>query len=172
MRSALKLRTKNKILTELQVQIIKFESKFAGDFARLNYEWIEKYFAIEAHDREILNNPNEFIIKRGGQIFFASIGAEIIGTVALIKTGEVSFELAKMAVTSKYRGLKIGDKLMTACIEYSKKIGKQRIFLLSNTKLIPAINLYRKFGFREIPLDETPYQRTDIQMELSLESRL
>ena len=77
-----------------------------------------------------------------------------------------------MAVTSGFRGLKIGDKLMVACVEYSAKIGKKRIFLLSNTNLIPAINLYRKFGFEEIPLDpNTPYQRTNIQMELCLEDK-
>ena len=118
----------------------------------------------------MLDNPNEYIINRGGQIFFASISDKIVGTVALIAVGDDSFELAKMAVTSEFRGLKIGDELMMACIEYSKKIGKKRIFLLSNTKLLPALNLYKKFNFKEIPLDpNTPYQRTDIQMELSLE---
>ena len=158
-------------MTETQVQIIEYESKYSSDFARLNYEWIEEYFAIEETDRKMLDNAEEYIIKRGGQIFFASISDKIVGTVALIAVGDDSFELAKMAVTNGFRGLKIGDELMSACIEYSKKVGKKRIFLLSNTKLLPALNLYKKFGFKEIPLDpKTPYQRTDIQMELILEN--
>ena len=158
-------------MAETKVQIIEFESKYAVDFACLNYEWIEEYFAIEETDRKMLDNAEEYIIKRGGQIFFASISDKIVGTVALIAVGDDSFELAKMAVTRKSRGLKIGDELMSACIEYAEKIGKKRIFLLSNTKLLPALNLYKKFGFKEIPLDpKTPYQRTDIQMELILEN--
>lgn len=157
-------------MTEKEIQISQFESKFAKDFARLNYEWIEEYFTIEAHDRKMLDNPEEYIIDRGGRIFFASKGDKIVGTVALIAVGEVSFELAKMAVARNCRGEKIGEKLMSACVELSANIGKKSIILLSNTKLVPAINLYKKFGFKEIPLDpNTPYERTDIQMELILE---
>ncbi len=162
-----------KNLTESKVKIIEFESLYAEDFARLNYEWIEEYFVVEQHDREMLDAPEEYIINGGGQIFFASINDKIVGTAALIAVGNNSFELAKMAVASGFRGLKIGDALMSACIEYSVKKGIKRIFLLSHTKLVPAINLYRKFGFEEIPLNaEIPYQRPNIQMELRLEFKL
>ncbi|MEK7725116.1 MAG: GNAT family N-acetyltransferase, partial [Acidobacteriota bacterium] len=135
------------------VEIIEFSQEYATEFARLNYEWIQELFKIETHDREMLDNPTEYIINAGGQIFFAQIDNEIVGTVALLKEGDESFELAKMAVSSNYRGLKIGEKLMSACLDYSKKVGKKRVFLLSNTKLVPAITLYKKFGFQEIPLD-------------------
>ncbi|CAN5525502.1 hypothetical protein BH10ACI1_BH10ACI1_28150 [soil metagenome] len=158
--------------TQHKVRIIEFENSYSDDFARLNYEWIEEYFTIEAPDREMLDNTNEYIIKPGGQIFFGEMNGEICGTVALINNDNESFELAKMAVAPKYRGLKIGDKLMSACLEYAVKKDKKRIFLLSNTKLIPALNLYKKFGFVEIPLDPNlPYMRTDIQMELRLENK-
>jgi putative acetyltransferase len=152
-----------------QVEIVEFTEKYAADFARLNYEWIEHFFQIEAHDREMLDNPVEYIIKDGGQIFFALSGEKAVGTVALLRVGEESFELAKMAVAPEYRGLKIGDKLMSACLEYAKNVGKRRVFLLSNTKLAPALALYKKSGFREIPLDpDNLYERTDIQMEILL----
>ncbi len=154
---------KQRALTELarqkEVEVIEFEEKYADDFARLNYEWIEEFFAIEDHDREMLDNPNEYIINDGGQIFIALFEGEIVGTVALLRVGEDSFELAKMAVSSKYRGLKIGDKLMSACLEYAKKVDKTNVFTLKSQNLIPAITLYKKFGFREIPLDpRTLYQ--------------
>jgi N-acetylglutamate synthase-like GNAT family acetyltransferase/DNA-binding MarR family transcriptional regulator len=151
------------------VEVFEFKDKYAADFARLNYEWIENYFEVEKHDREMLDNAKEYIINRDGQIFVAEIKGEAVGTVALIKTDEESFELAKMAVTSKFRGLKIGDKLMSACIDYAKRLGKKRIFLLSNTKLIPAINLYKKFGFIEVTLEKSEYLRTNIKMELLLD---
>lgn len=163
---------KDRALAELdrpkKVEIIEFNQKYVEAFARLNYEWIEQLFKIEEHDREMLDNPIEYIVKEGGQIFFALLRDEVVGTVALLKVGEDSFELAKMAVTSKYRGLKIGDKLMSACLKYAKKVGKKQVFLLSNRKLIPAITLYKKFGFHEVPLDPNNlYERTDIQMEIT-----
>lgn len=164
---------KNRTLAEIprqkEVEVFEFEDKYAADFARLNYEWIENYFEIEEHDREMLDNAKEYIINQGGQIFVAEIEGEAVGTVALINTDAESFELAKMAVTAKHRGLKIGDKLMSACIKYAKKINKKRIFLLSNTKLIPAITLYKKFGFKEVPLEKSEYLRTNIKMELLLD---
>jgi len=39
------------------VEIVGFADEWAADFASLNYEWIEKYFAVEEHDREILDDP-------------------------------------------------------------------------------------------------------------------
>jgi N-acetylglutamate synthase-like GNAT family acetyltransferase/DNA-binding MarR family transcriptional regulator len=167
--SGFKQRTLNELEKQKEVEVVEFEPKYASDFANLNYEWISEYFAIEAQDRKMLDNPNEYIISRGGQIFIALLGGEAVGTVALIKEPNESFELAKMAVTSKHRGLKIGDKLMATCLGYAKKVGKKRVFLLSNRKLIPALTLYKKFGFEEVPINpNTSYQRTDIEMELIL----
>ena len=74
-----------------------------------------------------------------------------------------------MAVTEDFKGLRIGQKLMYAAIDYSRRVGKKRIILDSNTKLAPAITLYKKVGFSEIPYDpNTPYQRCNIRMELML----
>jgi DNA-binding MarR family transcriptional regulator/GNAT superfamily N-acetyltransferase len=164
-----KQRTMVELDRRKEVEIVQFEPKYAADFARLNYEWIEQYFTIEDHDHEMLDDPVQYIIKPGGQIFLALVGGEAVGTVALINDRDNSFELAKMAVTSKYRGLKIGEKLMNDCLDHARRAGKAKVFLLSNRKLIPAISLYRKFGFEEVPLDPNNlYQRTDIQMELIL----
>ena len=164
---------KKRTLQELErqdaVKIKEFEDKYGEDFARLNYEWISKYYKVEKHDHEQLDNPKDYIIDEGGEILFALIKQKVVGTVALIKIDDVTFELAKMAVTPEYQGFNIGGKLMQACIDYSKKAGKRKIVLESNTKQIPAIRLYRKYGFKEIPLDpDTPYERANIRMELIL----
>lgn len=164
---------KRRTLEELQrhekVKIKTFEKKYAEDFARLNYEWISKYYQVEKHDHEQLDDPKEYIIDKGGEILFGLIKRKVVGTVALIKIDEETFELAKMAVTPEYQGFNIGGKLMQACIDYSKKAGKKKIVLESNTKQIPAIRLYQKFGFKEIPLDpNSQFKRANIRMELEL----
>lgn len=164
-----KQRTLAQIPRQKEVQVVEFEEKYAKDFAELNYQWISDLFEIEDHDHEILDHPTEYIIKPGGQIFLALFEGKAVGTVALIRDGENSFELAKMGVNPDYRGLKIGDKLMKACLDYAQKVNAKKVFLLSNRKLIAAINLYKKFGFKEVPIDpNTSYQRTNIQMELIL----
>ena len=162
-------RTWENLERQKAVDIVKFKNRYAKDFARLNYEWISEKYRIEEHDRKQLDNPNDHIIKTGGQIFFAKMDGEVIGTIALIYLDDETYELAKMAVTPKYRGFKTGDKLMWACIGYAKEKGIKNLILESNTRQIPAIKLYRKFGFKEIPLDShTPYDRADIRMELKL----
>ena len=88
----------------------------------------------------------------------------------LQRDGEAeTFELAKMAVESAAQGRGYGDRLVEAAVEFARAAGARRIILVSNTLLGPALNLYRKHGFCEVPLDPANgYTRADIQLELSL----
>ena len=152
-----------------QITIIEFDPAYARNFADLNYQWIGEAYGIEPHDREILDHPYKVIVEPGGQIFFALRGADVAGTVAMVPMKEDAFELTKMAVDPSYRGRGIGDKLMQACIDFARSRGRRSIILESNTKQAAAINLYRKFGFKEIPLDpNSQYVRANIRMELLL----
>ncbi|HVQ55988.1 MAG TPA: bifunctional helix-turn-helix transcriptional regulator/GNAT family N-acetyltransferase [Pyrinomonadaceae bacterium] len=152
------------------VEITEFDDKYAADFARLNYEWISKYYTIEEHDHDQLDHPRQYIIERGGQIFFALTEAQVAGTVALIRVNYDVLELAKMAVSPEFQGYKIGEKLMEACVEYARRADAKCIFLESNTKQFAAINLYRKFGFVETPLDpNSQFVRANIRMELAVD---
>jgi putative acetyltransferase len=143
-----------------------YKKEYANDFKRLNLEWIEKYFIVEEHDLEQLSYPEENIIDKGGEILFAVYKKEVAAVCALIKTNEHEFELAKMAVSPGFRGKQIGYKLGEYAIETVKLSGAKRIWLESNRILTPAINLYLKLGFKEIPITATPYARADIRMEL------
>jgi GNAT superfamily N-acetyltransferase len=151
------------------VKVVEFEDKYSSDFARLNYEWISKYYRVEDHDHDQLDNAREHIVDEGGQIFFALVGDEVAGTVAMIRQNYESFELAKMAVSPRFQGYRIGNRLMEACITYARDEGVPYIVLESNTKQFAAINLYRKFGFVETPLDpNSQFARANIRMELSI----
>lgn len=168
-RTIAEMNLSNKSFDKQELNIIEFKEKYAEDFTNLNFEWLEKYFYIEDYDREVLTQPQKYIIDKGGIILFALIGKIVVGTVALIKRGEDVFELSKMAVTESYQGKKIGQKLMLACLDFAKKKSCDRLFLDSNRKLTPAINLYMKMGFVEIPVPEdSPYERCNIRMELKL----
>ena len=112
----------------------------------------------------------EYILDKGGCILVAIYEKKAVGVCALIKMNEAEwdFELAKMAISSEFRGLGIGFLLANAIIDKAKYLGAKSIYLESNTVLAPAIKLYRKLGFKEIAGYPTPYQRCDIQMMLNI----
>jgi N-acetylglutamate synthase-like GNAT family acetyltransferase len=150
------------------IAIIPFSSDIKEPFKVLNMEWLKKYFKIEPKDELVLSNPQEEIIEKGGMIFYAKYDDKIVGTVALIKIDENSFELSKMAVTDDVQGLGIGQKLLQHCINIAEKQKIKKLILYSNRSLLPAIHLYEKFGFVEIPLEDGIYDRADIKMEKNI----
>ena len=147
------------------MKIVPFHSSYSQAFFDLNIEWLETYFYVEPYDREVLSNPNHFIISPGGHIFSFIDGGRVLGTVALLKRGEGIFELTKMAVLPSQRGKKIGQKLMEYCLDFAKEHNFKELYLYSNTLLENAIYIYRKVGFKEVPIPEdNPYKRSNIKM--------
>jgi len=63
-----------------EVSILQYHPEYAADYKRLNIAWIEKYFTVEEHDIEQLDNPGEYIIDKGGYILFARYNDQIVGT--------------------------------------------------------------------------------------------
>lgn len=103
-----------------KVEIIEYEDRYKQDFKYLNYEWIEKSFTVETTDAFILANPVKAIIDKGGYIYFARYENKIVGTFALLKVDEYTFEIAKMAVAQKYQNRGIGKQLMESVMEKAK----------------------------------------------------
>lgn len=153
-----------------KISVIDYKKEFKDYFKSLNEEWIKKFFVLEDDDIKLLNYPEENILNKGGVIKFAKLNNEIIGTCALLKISNNVYELAKMAVSPKAQGKKIGFYLAKEIISEAKKLGAKKVVLLSNKKLQSAINLYLKLGFKEIKNSETDssYKRVDIVMELIL----
>jgi N-acetylglutamate synthase-like GNAT family acetyltransferase len=151
------------------LKIISFEEIYAKAFYLLNIEWLETFFYVENFDKEVLSNPKKYIIEKGGYIFFLMENTEVIGTVALMKKEEKVYELAKMAIIPKKRGEKMGQYLMEYCIDFAQNMRLNKLILYSNTLLENAIHIYKKKGFKEIPVEKNcPYERSNIKMELLL----
>ena len=135
-------------------------------FERLNLEWIERWFTVEEEDRKAFADPGGRIVEPGGQIFFVVDEVGVRGTCAVIRHDPDTFELAKMAVEPSAQGRGYGDRLVEAAVEFAREAGARRLMLVSNTRLGPALTLYRKHDFRDVPLDPANgYSRADIQME-------
>jgi DNA-binding MarR family transcriptional regulator/GNAT superfamily N-acetyltransferase len=153
------------------IKIVEYEQKYAHYFKTLNYEWLKKYFWVEKEDEEILSNPWDEIINKGGFIFFAKEKDEIVGTAALIKHENGDFELAKMAVTEKAQGRQIGKKLAITVIDKAKNVNAGTLYLETSKRLQAACSLYKKLGFEQVEYgssEGTKYGRASIKMILKL----
>jgi DNA-binding MarR family transcriptional regulator/predicted GNAT family N-acyltransferase len=131
------------------IKIIPWAPEHARAFHDINIAWIQDMYVVEAHDREVLENPQQMIMDRGGDILFAQLeNGEIAGTCALMPADDDALELTKMGVIESVRGKKVGEFLLDAVIQRAKKMPFKTLFLLSNKKAEAAVHLYEKLGFR------------------------
>jgi len=149
------------------IEIVGFNKKYSEQFFILNKAWIEESWHLEDSDKKDLLNPDK-IVDNGGQIFFALQDHKAIGTVAMIRSSDGRFELAKMTVQENFRGKGIANMLMDECLKFAKENKAKEIFLISNDSLIIARNLYDKYGFKEVQLDSQKYDRGNVKMNLKI----
>jgi putative acetyltransferase len=152
------------------IEVIPFRPQYAADFRRLNFEWIERMFKVEAPDLKVLDDPERAIVLPGGMIFFALEGGTVVGTVAMLRGDDGRCELAKMAVATTHQRRGIGELLGCAGTAWARERGFRRVFLETNSRLGNAIRLYERLGFRHAPWPHpSDYARGDVYMELELD---
>ncbi len=151
------------------IDVVPFRPEHAADFRRLNLEWIERLFEVEAADLKVLNDPEAAIVAPGGMIFMALDGDAVVGTVAMIQVTAERFELAKMAVAQTHQRRGIGELLGRACRDWAARQGVRIVFLETNSRLHNAIRLYERLGFRHASRPQkSDYARSDVYMEMTI----
>jgi ribosomal protein S18 acetylase RimI-like enzyme len=149
------------------IEIVAYNPEHRLRFKEINEEWITQTYFMEEEDKKTLDDPEGYILKDGGKIFIALYNGYPVGTCAYLNLGNGIFEMIKMAVDSKYRGLKIGRKIGEYSVEQLKLSGAKKIILFSNTKgSETAIGLYYKLGFKKVDLGSSEFIRADIKMEI------
>jgi N-acetylglutamate synthase-like GNAT family acetyltransferase len=132
-----------------ELTILPWAKERAQAFHDINAAWIEEMFALEQHDREVLEDPQRHIIDRGGDILFVESRTRgLIGACALMPAEDGALELTKMGVLSSARGLKAGEFLLRAVLATAQTMHRKPLFLLTNRRCAAAIHLYEKLGFQ------------------------
>ena len=108
--------------TKLEVEIIPYREEFKAMLGIINAEWIDKYFEVTARDQKAFDDPKGEILDKGGCIYYAKYGTEIIGSFALEKMTDTQFALTRMGVMAGYQGKRIGQFLMDKALEKSKEL--------------------------------------------------
>jgi putative acetyltransferase len=137
-------------------------------FIALNEAWISRYFKLEEADARLAKNPGQ-VIDEGGYIFSLIENERVIGVCALFRETAEVFQLARMAVDPEFQGCGHGNVLIAASLSKLEAIGAHKVYLLTNSRLQPAISLYLKHGFEVVRRGKHPdYSRVDIVMEKCL----
>lgn len=150
------------------MKIVPYDKKYKNDFIEMNKHWISEMFEIEAEDIRELENI-ETAIEKGGNIFFAlDEDSSVMACCMIGPRADGDWEIMKFAAKGMYTGTGAGNACLTACIEYAKEKQIDRIIIVSNKKCVQALHLYRKNGFKEMPVDKKkfPFNRADIAFEL------
>ncbi len=144
---------------EEPLRIVSYRPAYKKHFRRLNEEWLKAHFTVEPGEQRVLSDPNGRIVRRGGFLFFALLGEEVVGTCALRRERGGVFEVAHMAVTSAFQGQGIGRALAEAAIEQARRLGLERLYLQTHPVLKRAGRLYRDLGFRRVARHPVPTER-------------
>jgi len=160
---------KDIVMRQPGIEVIEYRSDLRPDFERLNRLWLEGHGLLEPADLEHLQDPEHHILDSGGQVFFATQGASVIGTCAAIRISPAVFELAKLSVDPTARRSGLGRRLCEVVLNYARQAGAAEVVLTSHTSLISAIRLYESLGFRHeaLPAD-IRYETANVFMRLIL----
>ncbi|MDE6763387.1 MAG: GNAT family N-acetyltransferase [Oscillospiraceae bacterium] len=147
------------------MKIIQYASEYKQDFIDLNTKWITELFGVvEEHDKETFENI-ERDIENGAMIFFAVDGENVLACCMVSPMESGTWEICKLASNPKFNHKGCGSAVFGASVQWAIDKGAKRLFILSSTKLKPALHIYEKFGFHEIKLEDYGYARGDIALE-------
>ncbi len=137
------------------MKIELFRPEHTAAFEALNRAWLVGHDLLESADEPHLKDPHGTIIAEGGRIYVAVENGIAIGTCGIAPHGPDEFEVLKLAVDASARGRGIGRQLLEACLDFARGLGARRITLISNSRLVAALRLYERVGFRYEPVPAT-----------------
>jgi len=111
----------------------------------------------QGFEKELSELGNMYAEPQGG-IILCSDHENDIGCVAIRRQDDGVAELKRMYLVPRYQGKGYGRALMERAIGLAKELGYRKIRLDTLDTMLPAIHLYKTYGFREIP----PYYHNPI----------
>ena len=154
------------------VSILDYKPSFKDHFTNLVKPWLSGVLkgTLETEDEFTIHNPDQAYLLNGGFIFFAIQGNKCLGTVALKRLDENTFEFAKLFVDPDTRGMGIATKLIERCIDRCKDNEATELWLQTTMSMPQAHKLYYKLGFddRQGPKQMDILKRTEKIMAITL----
>lgn len=110
----------------------------------------------EIREREGLDSVEAGTPPAGTDIAVFMVAREVdstaVGCGALRQLDEYTAEIKRMYVLPEYRGRGIAGEIVAALEDFARTMGWRRLVLETGDRLPEAAGLYRKLGYRSIPL--------------------
>ena len=147
------------------MKIISFTEKYRQDFIDINTDWIVSNFgSLEEHDIEAFKKIDEQM-QAGAMIFFAIENDTVLATCMAMPMEATTWEICKVGENKNVPHKGAGSAVFEASMKWAINHGAERLFIVTNTKLKPALHIYEKYGFKEIKLTDYRYTRGNIALE-------
>lgn len=122
----------------------------------------------QGFEAELASLPGNYA-EPEGRLFLAVSDDRVAGCVALKKVDPETCEMKRLYVREEFRGQRIGVALIEHLIVDARHIGYKRLRLDTFPPIMSkAVELYRSYGFREIPPYTTDPHPELLFMELAL----
>ena len=126
-------------------------------------EEFDDFWSYNVLKQELENNQN-----LNSQYFVAKLKEEVVGFVGILTIID-EVNIMNIVVRKNSRNLGIGSLLLENVIDFSKQKKASLITLEVNETNLPAINLYKKYNFKQVGLRKKYYNNTDNAILMSLE---
>jgi ribosomal protein S18 acetylase RimI-like enzyme len=124
-------------------------SIFKNGLLNLNYPEgfdIEPYIE-ESLATDLKNIETVYMLEPGSHFWCAANDTDIAGIVAIKKITDEVAELRRMSVSDEFRHHGVATKLLKTAETFCVENNYSKIKLTTTNMQIPAVNLYKKFGF-------------------------
>lgn len=101
-------------------------------------------------ENELSRLPDKYAL-HDGRLYIAFVDGEVAGCIGLRRFDSTRCELKRLYIRPAYRHLGLGAQLSLKIIDDARLIGYHQILLDTLSSMTPAMNLYQKLGFRQIP---------------------
>ena len=113
-------------------------------------DWLKVDLCFQGFERELATLPGDYA-PPDGRLLLAWHHEKPVGCVALRRIDATTGEIKRLYVRPGQRGRRTGRRLVEQVIAAAREIGYRRLVLDTLPQMVEAGELYRSFGFSEIP---------------------
>ncbi len=135
-------------------------------FAELGHDFLP-----EGKDSDVRDLERSYL-RTGGAFFVLAGHSGIEGCVGVRRFSETVAELKRLYVSAGRRGRGFGRQLCSLAVQEAEALGYRALRLDTTRGSIPALNLFRDLGFREIPrYNQDPFAGIFMEKMLTVSER-
>jgi len=144
----------------MSISVRPFEAHDQDQVVRLVLSIQNEEFGIPvtAAEQPDLRDVQVHYLDPGGNFWVAVSGADVVGTIGVLKIGHGDLALRKMFVAPEYRGRAhgVGALLLDAATSWARNLGFRRMLLGTVDQFQAAQRFYQRNGFTVIARGDLP----------------